>query len=257
MRKLSASELVTRHVPALSTKGTAITATFADPAVSQAFFDALLMARHDGYVQRAAAAVPKFGESIPQGATRMIHSIDLKEGPEPGRAVLELVDGDGRAHRFFVYADDLNRLATIRLEAQREGGFVPTFSHAAPEAAPDVRGLEDCAPADDTEPANLDAERKDDLLELAHIHTRLDRADDRIRRQQRQINTIMATYVERAHLPTGRFPSYCCQRCGEQIGWVGRAFQAVGLRLHTCRFPRADGADLATAEAVRSKVEAA
>lgn len=28
-------------------------------------------------------------------------------------------------------------------------------------------------------------------------------------------------------------PSYCCHRCGEPIGWIGRAFQWFGL-FHRC-----------------------
>lgn len=31
-------------------------------------------------------------------------------------------------------------------------------------------------------------------------------------------------------------PSYCCQKCGEPIGWIGRAFQWMGasrqMKLH-------------------------
>lgn len=30
------------------------------------------------------------------------------------------------------------------------------------------------------------------------------------------------------------YPSYCCQHCGECIGWLGRIFQAIGFRLHKC-----------------------
>lgn len=116
----------------------------------------------------------------------------------------------------------------------------------------------DSPQADATDqPERLRAEQLDDLIGRGDIERRLFDVENSVRIQRRRISTIMATYVERAHLPTGRFPSYCCQRCGEQIGWIGRAFQAVGLRLHTCRFQRADEADRATAEAVRSKVEAA
>ncbi len=36
-------------------------------------------------------------------------------------------------------------------------------------------------------------------------------------------------------------PSYCCQRCGESIGWLGRLWQALRLPIHQCpihyRFP--------------------
>lgn len=211
----SAADLIRQLKPSTHVASSIVFVMFGDADAAQAF---------ERQLWREA-------NEIPRDVTRMIRSIDLKEGPEPGRAVLELVDGDGRAHRFFVYADDLNRLATIRLEARREGGLIATIARPEPEAV-----ASDGAPEDGTEAASPDAERKDDPLELAHIHTRLDRADDRIRRQQRLINTIMATYVERAHLRTGRFPSYCCQRCGESIGWTGRVFQAIGLRLHSCSF---------------------
>ena len=29
-------------------------------------------------------------------------------------------------------------------------------------------------------------------------------------------------------------PSYCCQKCGEQIGWIGRFFQFIRVPLHRC-----------------------
>jgi len=31
------------------------------------------------------------------------------------------------------------------------------------------------------------------------------------------------------------YPSSCCQKCGDQIGWLGRFFQALGLPLHKCQ----------------------
>jgi len=30
-------------------------------------------------------------------------------------------------------------------------------------------------------------------------------------------------------------PSYCCQRCGECIGWMGRFFDFLGLFPHKCQ----------------------
>jgi len=30
------------------------------------------------------------------------------------------------------------------------------------------------------------------------------------------------------------YPSYCCQKCGEQIGWTGRFFQFIRVPLHRC-----------------------
>ena len=32
-------------------------------------------------------------------------------------------------------------------------------------------------------------------------------------------------------------PSYCCQKCGEQIGWIGRFFQSIRVPLHRCKKP--------------------
>lgn len=29
-------------------------------------------------------------------------------------------------------------------------------------------------------------------------------------------------------------PSYCCQKCGERIGWLGRFFQFIHLPTHVC-----------------------
>jgi hypothetical protein len=29
-------------------------------------------------------------------------------------------------------------------------------------------------------------------------------------------------------------PSYCCQKCGEQIGWTGRFFQFLRISSHRC-----------------------
>lgn len=34
-----------------------------------------------------------------------------------------------------------------------------------------------------------------------------------------------------------RFPTYCCQLCGEPIGYLGRAFEAVFGTLHKHRMP--------------------
>jgi len=211
--RMSPAELVAHHEPSMAVEGTQVVVTFRDQRPARAF--------RDGLVAEAT--------EIPRDATRMIRSIDLQEGPEPGRAILELVDGDLRAHRFFVSIEELNALATIRVEARREGGFIAMHAPARQEPAPGDVVHEDGADA------KARAERKDDLLELAHIHTRLDRAEDAIRRQQRALNSLTATIVERWSLPNGRFPSYYCQRCGEQIGWIGRALQAIGLRIHACR----------------------
>jgi len=30
------------------------------------------------------------------------------------------------------------------------------------------------------------------------------------------------------------YPPYCCQKCGEQIGWIGRFFQFIRVPLHRC-----------------------
>ena len=30
------------------------------------------------------------------------------------------------------------------------------------------------------------------------------------------------------------YPFYCCQKCGEQIGWIGRFFQFLRVPLHRC-----------------------
>jgi hypothetical protein len=30
------------------------------------------------------------------------------------------------------------------------------------------------------------------------------------------------------------YPSYCCQKCGEPIGWIGRFFQFLRIPLHRC-----------------------
>ena len=32
-------------------------------------------------------------------------------------------------------------------------------------------------------------------------------------------------------------PSYCCPKCGEQIGWTGRFFQFIRVPLHRCKKP--------------------
>jgi hypothetical protein len=33
------------------------------------------------------------------------------------------------------------------------------------------------------------------------------------------------------------FASYCCQKCGEQIGYIGRFFQFIRVPLHRCKKP--------------------
>ena len=33
------------------------------------------------------------------------------------------------------------------------------------------------------------------------------------------------------------WPSYCCQRCGKTIGWLGRAIEAVFGDTHDCMTP--------------------
>ena len=30
-------------------------------------------------------------------------------------------------------------------------------------------------------------------------------------------------------------PSYCCPKCGEQIGYIGRFFQFLRIPLHRCK----------------------
>ena len=30
------------------------------------------------------------------------------------------------------------------------------------------------------------------------------------------------------------YPSYCCPKCGDQIGWIGRFFQFIRVPLHNC-----------------------
>jgi hypothetical protein len=32
-------------------------------------------------------------------------------------------------------------------------------------------------------------------------------------------------------------PSYCCQKCGENIGYIGRFFQFLRIPLHRCKKP--------------------
>lgn len=216
--RTSPAELVAHHEPEMAVEGTRVVVTFRDQGPARAF--------RDGLVAEST--------EIPRGATRLVRTISVQEGPEPGRAVLELVDGDMRAHRFFVDVRDLKTLSTIPLVVATRGVGTQTQP-----------------------PERMRAEQLDDLIKRGNLERRLFDVENSIRIQRRRINTIMATYVERAHLPTGRFPSYCCQCCGDQIGWIGRFFQAVGLRLHTCRIRRADEADLATAEAVRTRVEAA
>lgn len=216
--RMSPAELVSRHEPAMAVEGTRVVVTFRDPGPARAFRDVLV-----------AESI-----EIPRSATRLVRTISLQEGPQPGRAVLELVDGDMRAHRFFVSIGDLKVLSTVPLVAVTRGASTQTQP-----------------------PERMRAEQLDDLIKRGDLERRLFDVESSVRIQRRRINTIMATYVERAHLPTGRFPSYCCQRCGDQIGWVGRVFQAIGVPLYACCIQRADAADRATAEAVRSKVEAA
>ena len=31
-----------------------------------------------------------------------------------------------------------------------------------------------------------------------------------------------------------RYPSYCCQKCGDTIGWLGRFFNALLPGWHKC-----------------------
>lgn len=31
-----------------------------------------------------------------------------------------------------------------------------------------------------------------------------------------------------------RFPRHCCQRCGEQVGYIGRLMMALRLPVHDC-----------------------
>ena len=35
------------------------------------------------------------------------------------------------------------------------------------------------------------------------------------------------------------YPSYCCQKCGEQIGWLGRLIGAALPDWHRCQFKKA------------------
>jgi len=32
-----------------------------------------------------------------------------------------------------------------------------------------------------------------------------------------------------------KFPSWCCQKCGEHIGWIGRVLTALLPFWHKCR----------------------
>ena len=34
-----------------------------------------------------------------------------------------------------------------------------------------------------------------------------------------------------------RYPFEYCQKCGEQIGWIGRLFQFLRIPLHRCKKP--------------------
>lgn len=38
---------------------------------------------------------------------------------------------------------------------------------------------------------------------------------------------------------TTKYPSYCCQRCGSQIGWLGRFMEAIFGQVHDCEEPNA------------------
>lgn len=46
------------------------------------------------------------------------------------------------------------------------------------------------------------------------------------------LRECVGLYFGRAPKQT-RYPSYCCQRCGEWVGWLGRALNPI-LRLHQC-----------------------
>lgn len=199
MRK-SAAELLSHHRPLIGVAGATVFVAFADPVVAMAYQDRLLIEPNE----------------IPRSATRLVRTLSLVEGPEPNRTVLELVDGDGRAHRFFVCVDDLRTLAAIPIVASGPG-----------------------EPVQLDEPEHLDAERKDDLLELAFIHTRLDRADGRIEEQRQALDALRTAVAER-WTSNRHLPSYCCQCCGEVIGWTGRIFQAIGVPLHRCTHTRGE-----------------
>ncbi len=36
-------------------------------------------------------------------------------------------------------------------------------------------------------------------------------------------------------MKTKNFPSYCCQKCGAHIGWLGRFFNLLLPKWHNCR----------------------
>jgi hypothetical protein len=36
---------------------------------------------------------------------------------------------------------------------------------------------------------------------------------------------------------TGKFPSWCCQICGDPVGWLGRIFQFLHVPIHRCDKP--------------------
>lgn len=36
---------------------------------------------------------------------------------------------------------------------------------------------------------------------------------------------------------TRTFPSWCCQKCGEPIGWLGRLFNVFLSKWHKCKDP--------------------
>lgn len=39
---------------------------------------------------------------------------------------------------------------------------------------------------------------------------------------------------------TAKFPSWCCQHCGEHIGWLGRIIQKILPNWHNCPDPYTD-----------------
>jgi len=176
----------------------------------------------------------------------------IGQGQPVALSAEQLVDLAAEAVTIVVQATGGDRLADTHMDSPsyrlaRAAGVTPKCLRAAgsrtvkPAALTPVETT--AVPADPLEAAaknkaEADTERKDDLLELAHIHTRLNRVDGTLRRQQRQISALTATYVKRFVHPNGRFPSYCCQRCGEQIGWIGRAFQAIGVLRHACHVER-------------------
>ena len=55
---------------------------------------------------------------------------------------------------------------------------------------------------------------------------------DFLRRHQAEIDLAASRLTRATSMP---YPSYCCPRCGEQIGWVGRFFNAIIPGWHKCR----------------------